>query len=174
LPDAAPLTAAEGGRQVERAHRSHVQEFYDYYAGELSVAAVNQALRAWELTYNTVRPHRALKLKSPLSYLRAEHPERAPPVSNVLNSYKPLPFAARNTMIRVMPALEGFNIIHRAGDQAQRGARTDVSAGGVPRFVIPIIGAIISPAGRGLGPQTRKGLGAKLFSGGARCSRTRF
>jgi hypothetical protein len=87
LPDAAPLTAAEGGRQVERAHRSHVQEFYDYYAGELSVAAVNQALRAWELTYNTVRPHRALKLKSPLSYLRAEHPERAPPVSNVLNSY---------------------------------------------------------------------------------------
>jgi hypothetical protein len=78
LPDAAPLTAAEGGRQVERAHRSHVQEFYDYYAGELSVAAVNQALRAWELTYNTVRPHRALKLKSLLGYLRAEHPERAP------------------------------------------------------------------------------------------------
>ena len=78
MPDAAPLTAAEGGRQVERAHRSHVQEFYDYYAGELSVAAVNQALRAWELTYNTVRPHRALKLKSPLGYLRAEHPERAP------------------------------------------------------------------------------------------------
>jgi hypothetical protein len=41
LLDVAPLTTAEGGRQVERAHRSHVQEFYDYYAGELSVAAVN-------------------------------------------------------------------------------------------------------------------------------------
>ena len=41
LLDVAPLTTAEVGRQVERAHRSHVQEFYDYYAGELSVAAVN-------------------------------------------------------------------------------------------------------------------------------------
>jgi transposase InsO family protein len=55
--------------QVERAHRSHVQEFYDYYTGELSIEAAN----------------RALKLKSPLGYLRAEHPERAPPVSDVLN-----------------------------------------------------------------------------------------
>ncbi len=58
--------------QVERAHRTHVQEFYDYYTGELSIAAVNEALRAWEVTFNTVRPHRALKLKPPLGYLKTE------------------------------------------------------------------------------------------------------
>ena len=65
--------------QVERAHRSHVQEFYDYYTGELSIEAVNRALRAWEETFNTLRPHRALKLKSPLDYLKAKHPDRMTP-----------------------------------------------------------------------------------------------
>jgi transposase InsO family protein len=64
--------------QVERAHRSHVQEFYDYYVGELSIEAVNRALRAWEETFNTLRPHQALKLRSPLHYLKAEHPDRVP------------------------------------------------------------------------------------------------
>ena len=46
--------AAGGGRQVERAHRSHVQAFYDYYVGELS-------MRAWEggRRPHTLRPHRA-------------------------------------------------------------------------------------------------------------------
>jgi putative transposase len=78
--------------QVERAHRSHVQEFYDYYVGELSIEAVNRALRAWEETFNTLRPHQA---ESPSAtarsiILRPSTRTGCPTVSNVLNPYRSL------------------------------------------------------------------------------------
>ena len=34
----------------------------------LEIAALNQELRAWELTYNTIRPHQALDGRTPKEY----------------------------------------------------------------------------------------------------------
>lgn len=54
---------------VERAQRTHTEEFYDLYMGELDLKSVNVALREWEVFYNTVRPHHSLDLKTPAEYL---------------------------------------------------------------------------------------------------------
>ena len=45
---------------VERANRTHTEEFYECSTAEPTVAALGAALRDWEATYNTVRPHQAL------------------------------------------------------------------------------------------------------------------
>lgn len=63
---------------VERANRTHAEEFWEYYDGELDLASVRQALRAWERTYNTIRPHRSLAGRTPAEYLSECHPELAP------------------------------------------------------------------------------------------------
>lgn len=78
---------------VERAHRTHVEEFWELYDGDLDLASVRPALRAWERTYNTVRPHQSLAGRTPAGYLIECHPELAPPalpVSHVLNEYTTL------------------------------------------------------------------------------------
>jgi putative transposase len=54
---------------VERAQRTHTEEFYDLYMGELDLKSVNQALREWEIFYHTVRPHHSLDLRTPAEYL---------------------------------------------------------------------------------------------------------
>ena len=62
---------------VERAQRTHTEEFYEVNDFPLEIAALNQQLRAWEITYNTVRPHQALGYLTPLAFWqrwRAEHP----------------------------------------------------------------------------------------------------
>ena len=43
---------------VERAQRTHTEEFYELYDGDVDIGPLNQALRAWERTYNIIRPHR--------------------------------------------------------------------------------------------------------------------
>ena len=63
---------------VERAHRTHQEEFYELYDGDLDLASVNQALRQWENTYNTIRPHRSLAKRTPAEYLRLNHSSAAP------------------------------------------------------------------------------------------------
>jgi transposase InsO family protein len=63
---------------VERAHRTHQEEFYELYDGDLDLASVNQALLGWEKTYNTIRPHRSLAKKTPAEYLQLHHPSAAP------------------------------------------------------------------------------------------------
>ena len=54
---------------VERAHRTHTEEFYEVVDFPLDMAGLNQALRAWEHTYNTIRPHQALGYLTPQQYL---------------------------------------------------------------------------------------------------------
>lgn len=54
---------------VERAQRTHTEEFYECYDGDLQLASLRPALRAWEKTYNTVRPHQALGYLTPDEYL---------------------------------------------------------------------------------------------------------
>jgi transposase InsO family protein len=54
---------------VERAQRTHTEEFYEVTACSLEIVALNQALRAWEQVYNTVRPHQALGYLTPYEFL---------------------------------------------------------------------------------------------------------
>lgn len=55
---------------VERAQRTHTEEFYEVTECAWTVEALNQELRQWEHTYNTVRPHQALGYLTPLQFLR--------------------------------------------------------------------------------------------------------
>jgi len=54
---------------VERANRTHAEEFYEVTDSEFDMPSVNPALRHWEITYNTIRPHQALGYLTPNEYL---------------------------------------------------------------------------------------------------------
>lgn len=54
---------------VERAHRTHQEEFYDLTEIPESLAAHNALLREWEETYNCLRPHQALGYLTPNQFL---------------------------------------------------------------------------------------------------------
>ena len=55
---------------VERAQRTHTEEFYEVSDAELTVPALNRALQGWERTYNTVRPHQALGYQTPQEFVQ--------------------------------------------------------------------------------------------------------
>jgi putative transposase len=55
---------------VERANRTHTEEFYEVYDCTWTVEALNPQLIEWEKTYNTVRPHQALGYLTPLQFLQ--------------------------------------------------------------------------------------------------------
>ena len=67
-----PRSPKLNGR-VERAQRTHTEEFYELYDGDLAMAPLNRALRNWETVYNTVRPHQSLGYLTPLQFLRQNH-----------------------------------------------------------------------------------------------------
>jgi transposase InsO family protein len=54
---------------VERANRTHTEEFYEVTPCSLQIAALNRELQNWELIYNTVRPHQALGYLTPAEFL---------------------------------------------------------------------------------------------------------
>lgn len=60
---------------VERANRTHTEEFYEVTDAEATLADLRPALLAWEETYNTVRPHQALRYLTPAEYLATLPPE---------------------------------------------------------------------------------------------------
>lgn len=55
--------------QVERANRTHREEFWECYDGDLDLPVVGIALREWEAVYNHTRPHHALGLRTPAQFL---------------------------------------------------------------------------------------------------------
>jgi transposase InsO family protein len=55
---------------VERANRTHTEEFYEVTDCPWTVSQLNAQLIKWEYTYNCIRPHAALSLKSPLQFLQ--------------------------------------------------------------------------------------------------------
>ena len=72
LPPRSPKLNAH----VERANRSHSEEFHEIYEVPWTVPALNRTLREWERIYNTVRPHQSLGYQTPLEFLndwRAAH-----------------------------------------------------------------------------------------------------
>jgi transposase InsO family protein len=60
---------------VERAHRTHQEEFYDLTEIPESVVEHNALLRDWEAIYNAVRPHQALGYLTPNEYLARCQPD---------------------------------------------------------------------------------------------------
>ena len=61
---------------VERANRTHTEEFWECYDGDLDVASARAALLAWKHRYNTYRPHQARGYLTPLQFLQQCHPSR--------------------------------------------------------------------------------------------------
>jgi len=54
---------------VERANRTHAEEFHAFAHGDPDLERRRRALRRWERTYNTVRPHQALGYLTPAEFL---------------------------------------------------------------------------------------------------------
>jgi len=55
---------------VERAHRTHVEEFYEVWDLDWTVGKLKPQVLAWEEVYNTVRPHQSLGYRTPLQAVR--------------------------------------------------------------------------------------------------------
>jgi putative transposase len=55
---------------VERAQRTHTEEFYEVTDTSFEITELNQALLEWERVYNTVRPHQALGYLTPQEFLK--------------------------------------------------------------------------------------------------------
>jgi len=58
---------------VERSNRTHREEFWECYDGDLDLLGVQPALRHWEDVYNRERPHHALGLRTPAEFLADWH-----------------------------------------------------------------------------------------------------
>jgi len=58
---------------VERAQRTHTEEFYEVTPCSWLIPQLNRELRAWEHTYNTIRPHQALDYLTPQQFLLRGH-----------------------------------------------------------------------------------------------------
>ncbi len=54
---------------VERAQRTHTEEFYEVTPDDWTVPELNRQLQHWERIYNTVRPHQALGYQRPLEFV---------------------------------------------------------------------------------------------------------
>lgn len=65
-----PVRSPKLNAHVERGHRTHQEEFYDLAEIPEALTQHRALLRAWEETYNSVRPHQALGYLTPNEYLR--------------------------------------------------------------------------------------------------------
>ena len=54
---------------VERAHRTHTEEFYEVTDSDFDLDAISGELLKWEQVYNTIRPHQALGYLTPQKFL---------------------------------------------------------------------------------------------------------
>lgn len=54
---------------VERANRTHTEEFYEVTDAEPDLRSLQAGLRAWETVYNTIRPHQSLGQRTPAEFL---------------------------------------------------------------------------------------------------------
>lgn len=55
---------------MERAQRTHTEEFYELWGLNWTVEALKPELLAWEHIYNIVRHHEALGYRTPQQFLR--------------------------------------------------------------------------------------------------------
>ena len=66
LPPCSPKL--NGG--VERAHRTHTEEFYEITDSSFDIPDLRNELLAWERVYDTVRPHQSLGYLTPAQFLK--------------------------------------------------------------------------------------------------------
>lgn len=69
---------------VERANRTHTEEFYEINECSWTIPELNSQLIKWEHVYNCIRPHHSLGNKTPLQFLKD---------NGIIHDYKPLPFS---------------------------------------------------------------------------------
>ena len=67
---------------VERAQRTHTEEFYEVNDFSLEMAPLNRELVAWERVYNTVRRHQALGYLTPWAFYQRWHSLHPPDKEN--------------------------------------------------------------------------------------------
>ena len=75
-----PRSPKLNGR-VERAHRTHLDEFYFAHPIDFCSPSLNLVLEEWERIYNRVRPYRALGNLTPQDYIQQNHPSFDPCLS---------------------------------------------------------------------------------------------
>ncbi len=61
---------------VERAQRTHTEEFYEVTDANFEIPELNRALLKWEEVYNTIRPHQALGYLTPQQFLEQYQQKR--------------------------------------------------------------------------------------------------
>ena len=54
---------------VERAHKTHTEEFYEVTESSFDLPELRGELLEWEQVYNAIRPHQALGYLTPLKFL---------------------------------------------------------------------------------------------------------
>jgi len=57
---------------VERAHRTHTEEFYEITDAPFEMDELNKALTKWEYIYNCIRPHQSLGYLTPRKFLEQQ------------------------------------------------------------------------------------------------------
>jgi transposase InsO family protein len=60
---------------VERAHRTHTEEFYEITDSTFELTELRGDLLQWETVYNTIRPHQALGYLTPAKFLNQQRKE---------------------------------------------------------------------------------------------------
>ena len=75
-----PPRSPKRNGHLERANRTHTEEFYAITPTHFALAPLNAELRAWEPTYNTIRPHQALGYLTPAEFLAQSQPHRKEPM----------------------------------------------------------------------------------------------
>jgi len=65
-----PPSSPKLNGRVERANRTHREEFYEVYDIDLDLERHNNQLEQWAYTYNHIRPHQALDYLTPYEYYR--------------------------------------------------------------------------------------------------------
>jgi transposase InsO family protein len=77
---------------VERAQRTHREEFYNVIDWPDSITELRRMLRRQELVYNTIRPHQSLNYLTPLAFLQRHYKQktdRDPLATARLPTYNP-------------------------------------------------------------------------------------
>jgi len=65
---------------VERAHRTHTEEFYEVTDSSFDLPRLREELLSWERVYNTLRPHQALGYLTPLEFLKEQERRKVSPI----------------------------------------------------------------------------------------------
>ena len=67
-----PPRSPKPNSHVERAQRTHSEEFYEVTESSFDIAELGKELLEWERVYNTVRPHQALGYLTPSVFLEQQ------------------------------------------------------------------------------------------------------